>query len=201
MIDVWNEIAYDKLKVGMSIGVVNGNVIEKGKIISIEDGFVRVMHSSKSVSAYQLGYFKFAELAWRGKPGLPPPGRPKMNNTYNILDGQKIITDYGISVKGHLVIPNEIEGLPVTSIGNWAFYDCRILTSISIPDSVTSIGDRAFMQCFSLSSINIPNSITSIGKDAFRGCYSLTSIQLPKRFHSESERKRIGLSSEVKINE
>ena len=88
-----------------------------------------------------------------------------------------------------------------TSIGNWAFYDCRDLTSISIPDSVTSIGDRAFMQCFSLSSISIPNSITSIGKDAFRGCYSLTSIQLPKRFHSDSERKRIGLSSEVKINE
>jgi hypothetical protein len=62
MIDVWNEIADDKLKVGMNVGVLNGKVIEKGKIISIEEGFVRVMHQSKSVSAYQIGYFKFVEL-------------------------------------------------------------------------------------------------------------------------------------------
>jgi len=62
MIDVWNEIADDKLKVGMSIGVLVNKVIEKGDIISIEEGFVRVMHQSKSVSAYQLGYFKFVEL-------------------------------------------------------------------------------------------------------------------------------------------
>ena len=62
MIDVWNEIADDKLKVGMCIGVLNGKVIEKGEIISIEDGFVRLKHKAKSVSAYQLGYFKFVEL-------------------------------------------------------------------------------------------------------------------------------------------
>jgi hypothetical protein len=62
MIDVWNEIADDKLKVGMNIGVLNDKVIEKGKIISIEEGFVRVMHQSKSVSAYQIGYFKFVEI-------------------------------------------------------------------------------------------------------------------------------------------
>ena len=56
------EIADDKLKVGMHVGVINDKVIEKGKIISIEDGFVRVRHESKSVSAYQIGYFKFVEL-------------------------------------------------------------------------------------------------------------------------------------------
>jgi hypothetical protein len=63
MIDVWNEIADDKLEVGMNVGVKNGKVIEKGEIISIEEGFVRLRHESKSVSAYQLGYFKFVELA------------------------------------------------------------------------------------------------------------------------------------------
>lgn len=62
MIDVWNEIADDKLKVGMNIGVLNDKVIEKGKIISIEEGFVIVMHPSKSVSGYQIGYFKFVEI-------------------------------------------------------------------------------------------------------------------------------------------
>ena len=62
MIDTYNEIADDKLKVGMCIGVLNGKVIERGEIISIDEKLVRVMHDNKSVSAYQLGFFKFVEL-------------------------------------------------------------------------------------------------------------------------------------------
>ena len=62
MIDTYNEIADDKLKVGMCIGVLIDKVIERGEIVSIDDKFVRVMHDNKSVSAYQLGYFKFVEL-------------------------------------------------------------------------------------------------------------------------------------------
>ena len=62
MIDVWNEIADDKLKVGMCIGILNGKVIERGEIVSIDDKFVRVRHDNKSVSVYQIGYFKFVEL-------------------------------------------------------------------------------------------------------------------------------------------
>ncbi|SDB25469.1 Leucine rich repeat-containing protein, partial [Ruminococcaceae bacterium FB2012] len=47
-------------------------------------------------------------------------------------------------------------------------------TSITIPNSVTSIGDYAFFDCFSLTSITIPNSVTYIDSDAFWGCYNLT---------------------------
>ena len=64
----------------------------------------------------------------------------------------------------------------VTSIGNYAFYGCRSLTSIEIPNSVTSIGDEAFYGCRSLTSIEIPNSVTSIGDEAFSDCKSLTSV-------------------------
>lgn len=62
MIDTYNEIADDKLKLGMGIGILNGKVIERGEIISIDEKLVRVMHDNKSVSAYQLGCFKFVEL-------------------------------------------------------------------------------------------------------------------------------------------
>ena len=69
------------------------------------------------------------------------------------------------------IIPNS-----VTSIGNYAFYECTSLTSIEIPNSVTSIGNYAFYECTSLTSIEIPNSVTSIGDYAFHECPGLTSI-------------------------
>ena len=61
MIDTYNEISDDKLKVGMCIGILNGKVIERGEIVSIDDKFVRVKDSSNSVSAYQIDIFKFVE--------------------------------------------------------------------------------------------------------------------------------------------
>ena len=64
----------------------------------------------------------------------------------------------------------------VTSIGDYAFYDCTGLTSVTIPNSVTSIGENAFDNCTGLTSITIPNSVTSIGNSAFYGCTGLTSM-------------------------
>ena len=76
-------------------------------------------------------------------------------------------------------IPSAIEGVPVTAIGNEAFYYCKALTSITIPDSVTTIGDSAFYYCYNLTSITIPDSVTSIGDFAFADCSGLTSITIP----------------------
>ena len=67
----------------------------------------------------------------------------------------------------------------VTSIGDWAFHGCSGLTSLTIPSSVTSIGDCAFMKCSGLTSLTIPTSVTSIGGGAFGGCSGLTSLTIP----------------------
>ena len=75
----------------------------------------------------------------------------------------------------NLVIPNS-----VTSIGNYAFYYCYILTSVTIPNSVTSIGNSAFSGCSSLISVTIGESVTSIGSYAFNKCSSLTSVTIPE---------------------
>ena len=64
-------------------------------------------------------------------------------------------------------------------LGDYAFSDCRGLTSLTIPSSITSIGLGAFLYCSGLTSLTIPSSVTSIGKSAFQGCSGLTSLAIP----------------------
>ena len=70
------------------------------------------------------------------------------------------------------------EGSVCKSIGVRAFYYCRSLTSVEIPDSVTTIGDSAFRSCTSLASVEIPDSVTTIGNSAFDYCIRLTSVEI-----------------------
>ena len=53
------------------------------------------------------------------------------------------------------------------------------ITEFIIPDGITSIGDYAFYNCSGLTSVTIPDSVTSIGAAAFKGCSGLTSITIP----------------------
>ena len=99
--------------------------------------------------------------------------------TWTTTDGEVTITDFDTAASGLLVIPDNIGGDPVTSIGEYAFWECTSLTSITIPDSVESIGGVAFAYCTSLTNITIPDSVTSIGGAAFLGCTGLTSITIP----------------------
>ena len=67
----------------------------------------------------------------------------------------------------------------VTTIGDYAFYNCKALTSVTIPDSVTTIGGAAFGSCGALTSVTIPDSVTKIGSYAFDSCSALISVTIP----------------------
>lgn len=71
-----------------------------------------------------------------------------------------------------------IEGNNLKNIGTSAFYGCKNLSSITLPDSVETIGDYAFYNCTSLNSITISDCATQLGVYAFRGCSNLTSATI-----------------------
>jgi hypothetical protein len=108
--------------------------------------------------------------------------KPSVGLTYNISEDETyaICTglDPDICKDTDIVIASTYQGLPVTSIGEEAFYECYNLTSVTIPDSVTNIDPYAFGSCKSLTSITIPDSVTSIHLGIFSRCENLTSITL-----------------------
>ncbi|URN92564.1 MAG: leucine-rich repeat protein [Candidatus Pristimantibacillus lignocellulolyticus] len=84
--------------------------------------------------------------------------------TYTVSNSTAIITGYTGS-SSDIIIPDEIDGYPVTGIGNEAFISKR-LTSVIIPEGVLSIGSSAFHSNF-LTSVIIPESVTSISDRVF----------------------------------
>ena len=97
---------------------------------------------------------------------------------YQAFDDDTVeITDCDNEAAGELEIPAEIDGKPVTSIGDGAFSVCSGLTKITIPNGVTSIRDGAFSNCSGLTEITIPDSVTSIGGSTFLKTPWLTAKQ------------------------
>jgi hypothetical protein len=87
--------------------------------------------------------------------------------TYRTTGGKVAITDCNTAATGELVIPDTIEGNPVTSIGVQAFDSCTSLTSIAIDNGVTSIGDYAFEDCRNLTSITFMGAAPTVGNAPF----------------------------------
>lgn len=101
--------------------------------------------------------------------------------------------DSGITITNYTetyvrpTVPNEINGKPVTKIGEYAFARSRVtdkLLSVHIPDSVEAIERSAFWRCESLTEINIPDGVTYLGESVFYDCTSLISLKLPSGIKS-----------------
>ena len=81
-------------------------------------------------------------------------------------------------------IINEVtfaEGSKCKTIGEYAFYDNKVIQSISIPASVETIGNYAFKDCTKIQSINLSKTgvLKNIGTRAFENCIGVTSLSIP----------------------
>lgn len=126
------------------------------------------------------------------------------NIDYAITGDKVIILRWGEDASiTDVVIPAEIKGYPVTTIGveafrgaeitsielpesltsieNLAFAGCRFLKEISIPDSVVTLKNAAFSGCTHLEKAKLSESFTEIGDGAFLRCYSLKKIEIPQK--------------------
>ena len=125
-----------------------------------------------------------------------------------------------------IVIPSQIEGMPVTVIGNYAFAGLTKIKSVVIPEGIISLGYDAFGNCLnlqnviingsfsyvqpltffncrSLISIDLPYGVTSIGEEAFSDCESLVSITIPETVTSIGDHAFIrckSLASELDLS-
>ena len=100
---------------------------------------------------------------------------------YTVNSNKTSVTITGYDGGTNLVIPDKLDGLTVTAIGDGAFKNNKTISSVTIPSTVLSVGSEAFYGCTGMSSISIPNSVTNIGSSAFRGCVRLSSVTLPNR--------------------
>ena len=98
---------------------------------------------------------------------------------FSVSNSKVTITGYNIEPEGQLEIPSTINGYPVTIIGEDAFSDCDLITSVIIPDTVTDIKRDAFWHNDLLENVDLGNGVINIETDAFYNCDSIKNIIIP----------------------
>ncbi len=115
------------------------------------------------------------------------PYRFEADGIYYLIDKSNpdvvSVTSGEIKYSGSVTIPSSVtymdKTMTVTAIGEKAFFDCKELTSVSLPSTITKIGEHAFQQCLNLTTINVPPSVIEICEDAFANCLRITKLKLP----------------------
>lgn len=123
------------------------------------------------------------------------------NYQYRIQDGCAVITSY-LGEESVVIVPSELDGLPVIGIGTNAFSSrysvervvlpegllflertafryCPAMYAIEFPSTLVSIGEYAFYRCERLDDVVLPDGLTELGSRAFQGCSALRRVTIP----------------------
>lgn len=94
-----------------------------------------------------------------------------------VLQGVKHVGEYAFYECSEVTSISIQEGL--ITIGERAFQYCEKITSIEVPSTVKSISDWAFLKCTGITTLTIKNGLTTICEHAFHGCEKITSVEIP----------------------
>lgn len=103
---------------------------------------------------------------------------PASDFAYTAADGEVTITEY-IGTSEHVLIPDTIDGLPVTALGHRAFYE-KTVTTVVVPDSVTEIGAACFSGDNYLVSLKLPDGLKRLPPASLESCMRLYDFDLPQ---------------------
>jgi len=125
------------------------------------------------------------------------------NLEYSVSNGEVTVVKYWrawnwtLRVTPYLV-PNTIDGHPVTKIADYAYQEAFDLAEVIIPDNVTSVGAGAFRDCYNLKSISLGANLTSIGDEAFDGT-AISTISFPSSLRTIGVHAFSGLSTLTRV--
>lgn len=102
--------------------------------------------------------------------------------SFTVNDGGKsyTLTKCDSASSGEIKVPAFYNEKPVTAIGANAFYNCRNLVTLKLPETVAAIGREAFSLCKKLSDITLPSGKCEIKQGAFTGGDVLKKVKLPR---------------------
>lgn len=103
---------------------------------------------------------------------------PASDFAYTADGGEVTITEY-IGESEHVLIPDTIDGLPVTALGHRAFYE-KTVTTVVVPDSVTEIGAACFSGDNYLVSLKLPDGLKRLPPASLESCMRLYDFDLPQ---------------------
>ena len=130
---------------------------------------VNIFTEEKKTSSNQEKYFAMAKV--------PPLSDFEYELTED-MEGVKITKYKGEAL--HVLIPNEIEGMPVVELGDYSFRDRKKTETVVMPSTIKKVGNDLFYFCKALKNVKLSSAITSIPDGMFSGCMSLEKFTIPK---------------------
>ena len=106
---------------------------------------------------------------------------------YVVYSDHAEVNMFDVRTEGEVVIPEKVEGVPVTVVIRNSMSSPYNATSIKLPDTIETIGDCAFNRCDGLTSVNIPAKLKHIGARAFNGCSGIKEFKLPDLVSAETD--------------
>ena len=95
-------------------------------------------------------------------------------------DGKAAVTDADKNIT-EVIIPREINNIPIVNIKKKAFLGCKQLRSISLPETVKNVGEWAFAFCDSLSEVKLASNRAVFGQGAFKNDARLEKLWIEGR--------------------